>query len=189
MKEARRRRICQHSSLARSLWRRSHACEKTGSNQHRLSSRGTLQPPLGDCDLVAGCGTLRDIWKSFSTHMLQKIKSEIWADILQMSVKWDNWARPQLQPDSGTEPRDVICCIDLWTTAFYWHMVTDVSLYEHLTQKCCSFLSAWWLCTSSLSNTLFLLIIVLLDFIKDWLSVDCNKKFTTRTTTIIIVES
>lgn len=133
VKEARRQRICQHSSLAGSLWRRSHACEKTGSNQRRLSSRGTLQPPLGDCDLVAGRGTLRDIWKSFSTRLLQKIKSEIWADILQMSVKWDNWARPQ--PDAGTEPRAVICCIDLWTTVFYWHMVTDVSLCEHLTQK------------------------------------------------------
>lgn len=159
-----------------SLWRRSHACKKTGSNQRRLSSHGTLQPPLGDCDLVAGHGTLRDIWKSFSTHMLQKIKSEIWADILQMSVKWDNWARPQPQPDAGTEARDVICCIDSWTTVFSWHMVTDVSLCEHLTQKRWSSLSAWWLCASSPSNTLFLLLMVLLVFIKDWSSVDCSNK-------------
>lgn len=36
------------------------ACKKIGSNQHRLSSRGTLQPLLGDCDLAVGYGSLSD---------------------------------------------------------------------------------------------------------------------------------
>ncbi len=37
------------------------ACKKIGSNQHRLSSHGTLQPLLGDCDLAVGYGSLSDI--------------------------------------------------------------------------------------------------------------------------------
>lgn len=37
------------------------ACEEIGSNQQRLSSCGTLQQLLGDCDLAVGYGSLSDI--------------------------------------------------------------------------------------------------------------------------------
>lgn len=41
------------------------ACKTITSNQHRLSSRGTLQPLLGDCDHAVGNGSLSDICESF----------------------------------------------------------------------------------------------------------------------------
>lgn len=44
--------------------------------------------------LWSSCGLWESQWylKVFSTHMLQNMKRETGADILQMSVKWDNWA-------------------------------------------------------------------------------------------------
>lgn len=80
-------RISRQFQLPGLLWRIMQASKKTGSNQHRLSSRGTLQPPLGDCDLAVGCGSLTDIWNLFYPHATEDEKgdrSSYTSDVCQM---------------------------------------------------------------------------------------------------------